>query len=362
MSELNRFVQGEDLSVDVTAIERSLSKIWRQESDDGTEPVTRAALWNVVAHTASDSDKNLATQTLGLASVSVPQRSIVIRSARSDDDELSSWIGANCHLVSGSRQVCSEEISIVAGGRRVSHVPSLVNALLIPDMPVAAWWLGDIPSGEDEYVAALLEPADRLVVDSVHFDSVDDLRLVRRVSEESKTTPADLNWVRMEAWRVATASMFDPADMRSLLGKIRSVRVISGSGSSYLFGEHVEALFFAAWLSSKAGHEVDSDGRLHGARGAVSYEFHEQRSSGRPGDLLYVEIGFEDGGSIMIEKNEHASAIIAKTRSLPQPASTVTLHQMRTESDLIVRQLAQRERDPVFFRILPRAVQLSGRL
>jgi hypothetical protein len=63
-----------------------------------------------------------------------------------------------------------------------------------------------------------------------------------------------------------------------------------------------------------------------------------------------------------LSKNDHASAIIAETRSLPQPASTVTRSHTRNESDLIVRQLAQRERDPVFFRILPRAIQLAGRL
>lgn len=362
MSDLGRLVGGEDLSVDIAAIERSLSEVWREQSDDGAEPVTRAALWNVVAHTGTDADRNLATETLGVASISVPQRSIVIRSSTEGEDELRSWIGANCHLVSGSRQVCSEEISIVAGGTRVRHVPSLVNALLIPDMPVAAWWLGDLPSGEDDYVSALLEPADRLVVDSVHFDGVDDLRLVRRVSEESATTPADLNWVRLEDWRIATASMFDPADMRSRLSRIRKVRIVSGSGTSYLFGEHVEALFFASWLSSKVGHVLDADGRFHGNQGPVSYDLGEQQAAGPPGSLLHVEIGFDDGASVVMERNDEASAIIAGTRNLPQPASTVTRHRMQSESDLIVRQLAQRDRDPVFFTILPRAVQLAGRL
>lgn len=362
MSDLSRFIRGEELSVDIAAIERSLSEVWRQESDEGTEPVTRAALWNVVAHTATDSDRNVATQTLGVASISVPQRSIVIRSSREGEEELSSWIGANCHLVSGSRQVCSEEISIVAGGSRVAHVPSLVNALLIPDMPVAAWWLGDLPSGQEDYVAALLEPSDRLVVDSVHFDRVDDLRLVRRVSEESATTPADLNWVRMEDWRIATASMFDPGDMRPLLRQIRRVRIVSSRGSTDLFGEHVEALFFASWLSSRVGQTLDADGRLYGDLGAVGYEFDWQQASGRPGGLLHVEIGFENGGSITLSRKDQAQAIIAETRSLPQPASTVTRSHTRSQSDLIVRQLAQRERDPVFFKILPRAIQLAGRL
>src|SRR6185436_16220950 len=97
---------------------------------------------------------------------SVPQRTIVIRANPAGDPEMSSWISANCHLLGAGKQVCSEEIAIVAGGERIHRVPPLVNALLIPDMPVAFWWIGDLPIEHEFYVEALLEPADRLIVDS----------------------------------------------------------------------------------------------------------------------------------------------------------------------------------------------------
>ena len=132
----------DDLRVDIGAIERSLSEIWRvqkQEGDD--EAVTRAALWNVVAHTASNKDQAQATDVLCQTAASVPQRTIIIHANPADPPDLGSWIGANCHLVAGNKQVCSEEIVIVAGGDRVHRVPPLMNALLIPDMPVAFWWL-----------------------------------------------------------------------------------------------------------------------------------------------------------------------------------------------------------------------------
>ena len=50
-----------------------------------------------------------------MVSASVPQRTIVIRADQRGPSELSAWISANCHLVGGEKQVCSEEISIVAG-------------------------------------------------------------------------------------------------------------------------------------------------------------------------------------------------------------------------------------------------------
>ena len=359
MTDLARFVSGEDVSVDVAAIERSLSEVWREQSGVSGEPVTRAALWNVVAHTSTDDEKMHATQTLGVASASVPQRSIVIRSSRDGEDELSSWIGANCHLVSGARQVCSEEISIVAGGKRVRHVPSLMHALLIPDMPVAAWWLGDLPDDDSDYVSAILEPADRLVVDSSHFDHVDDLRLVRRLAEGSSTTPADLNWLRLEDWRIATASMFDPQPMRERLGRVSSVKIVAGESRSRLFGGRVEALYFAAWLSSRLDHHADAGG-MFSDRGAIGYDF-QMVKPGSEG-LLHVEIGFESGGRVLVERHDDRAAIIASTESIPQPLSTVTTHGVKGETDLIVRQLSQRDRDPVFNSILPRAIELSGRL
>lgn len=361
MTDFARVVGGEEVPVDVSAIERSLSEVWRAQSDESGEPVTRAALWNVVAHTSTDAEKTHATETLGVASASVPQRSIVIRSSHEGEDELNSWIGANCHLVSGARQVCSEEISIVAGGGRVRHVPSLMRALLIPDMPVAAWWLGDLPSAQSDYVAAILEPADRLVVDSAHFDGVEDLVVVHGLAEKSATTPADLNWLRLEDWRIATASMFDPAPMRQRLGEVREVKVVAGAGTSGLFGAGVEALYFAAWLSSRLGHGADEAGGVFSGRGAVGYDLRCTAAAGAEG-LVHVEIAFDSGGSVIIERHAGRGAIIALTRGLRQPLHTVTPHGTRGETALIVRQLSQRDRDPVFYSILPRAIALAGRL
>src|SRR5438876_3190702 len=128
-----------DIRVDVTAIEKSLSELWRSEKKEGDYAVTRAALWNVVAHTSSSEHHAQASETLCRASAAVPQRTIVVRANPAADADLASWISANCHRIGGGQQVCSEEICIVAGGEYIHRVPPVVNALLIPDMPVAVW-------------------------------------------------------------------------------------------------------------------------------------------------------------------------------------------------------------------------------
>src|SRR5512142_901620 len=149
-----------ELAVDYSSIEKSLAELWRSEKQGGEQAVTRAALWNVVAHTQNRKDHSSASEALSRASESVPQRAISIRAEKEGPAEIASWISANCHLIGGEKQVCSEEVSIVASGDRVRHIPPLVNALLIPDMPVAVWWIGDLPNEDHTYVDRLLDAAD----------------------------------------------------------------------------------------------------------------------------------------------------------------------------------------------------------
>lgn len=353
-------ITGADVRVDVNAIEKSLSELWRGQQD-GEDAVTRAALWNVVAHTSTSEAHVHAAETLGRASGVVPQRTIVIRANPAAEAELTSWISANCHLVGGGKQVCSEEINIVAGGDRIHRVPPVVNALLIPDMPVAFWWIGDLPSEHEEYVELLLGPADRLIVDSVHFDSPADLALVSRIGEQTATAPADLNWVRLEEWRAATASIFDPPAMRNRLRAIRRVRVISGSSNHEFFGESVESLLFASWLSAQVGHTVDANGKVEGAAGSIDYVFERRHQSTDIGGIVLVEISFEDGACASIARDRERGVLVANVDGSVMVQSVTRTLAQRTDQ-LIVRQLKRIEGDRVLRRVLPIAIKLAKRV
>jgi glucose-6-phosphate dehydrogenase assembly protein OpcA len=346
--QFERLRDGEELSVDLAGIERSLAELWRNEGEHSDDAVTKAALWNVVAHTDNDRDRSSATELLAQASASIPQRTIVIRAARGGEAELSSWISANCHLVGGSRQVCSEEISIVAGGDRIHHVPSLVNALLIPDMPVATWWIGDLPPADDSYTCALLDTADRLIVDSLAFDSVDDLNLVSSISEGTDSVPADLNWGRTEDWRIATASMFDDPASRGRLGDVERVR-LAGTAGTGTFGERVSGLLYAGWLAHAVGNPD------------LPFEFRAAAHEGTPGFIAHVEIDLRGGGKVVLEWHRDGAAIVGRAQDIGQAMPTVTRFAVRDTVDLIIRQLSRQDEDPLFGRILPFAARLAVR-
>lgn len=352
-----------DVRVDVNAIEKSLAELWRaNKGAEDTDTLTRAALWNVVGHASTDAHRVEASEVLGRASAAVPQRTIVVRSDPAADAEMSSWISANCHLIGGGKQVCSEEISITAGGDRIQRVPPLVNALLIPDMPVAVWWLGDLPNENETYVESLLDPADRLIVDSVHFDSPADLALVSRVAEHTTTMPADLNWVRLEEWRAATASIFDPPDMRSRLQTIRRLRVVSAASDQDFFGENIESLLFASWISVQVGHGVDAAGKVEAASGSIEYAFERRQQSDDVGQIAFVEITFEDGSVASIARDQERGVLTANVDgnvSAPESVTRATSCQL---DELIVRQLKRTEGDRVLVKVLPVASRLAKRM
>ena len=351
-----------DVHVDPTAIEKNLAELWRNSKEVADDALTRAALWNVVAHTSSTEYHTQASEVLGRASATVPQRTIIVRADPSAKPEISSWISANCHLVGGGKQVCSEEIAIVAGGDRIHRVPPLVNALLIPDMPVAVWWLGDLPNEHEDYVLTLLDPADRLIVDSVHFDSPADLMLVNRVTEKTTTTPADLNWVRLEEWRQATASIFDPPQMRSRLETIRRVRVIAGTSGSDFFGEAIEALLYAAWISAQVGHHVDAQGKVEGPLGTIEYAIERRKQESGIGGITLAEIAFEDGSCASITRDRDRGILVSNVDGNVSVPESVTRATSQRIDELIVRQLKRAKGDQILLKVLPVAARLAKRV
>ena len=312
-------------------IERRLADVWRGEHGGGEGSVTRAALWNVVAHTATESDHLEAGDVLGDVAASIPQRTILIRSEPHAERRLESWISAQCQVRGDRRQVCSEQVAITAGGESIGSIPPLVHSLLIPDMPVALWWIGPLVEDDRGYLENLLEPADRLIVDSSHFRSAGELDIVRRVAEQTVTAPADLNWVRLEEWRLATATLFETAAGRARLRAIRSVRVA--------LQNPMQSLLYGSWLAAQSGDVFD----------CALTEGGEHR----------VEMTFDDGTSATLIFDAAQGAILGEWEETGS-AGCVTRVTLRSTAALLIRQLERPAADQVFIRSLPIAVRMAA--
>ena len=332
-----------DIHVDVGTIEHQLAALWRAEEHEGRRALTRAALWNVVAHTWNGEEHARATEILARASAAVPQRTILIRADRTSDSlpsSISSWISANCHIIGNGQQVCSEEVSIVASGAHIGHVPPLVRALLLPDMPVAVWWLGELPRDHHDYAELLLEPADRLIVDSSQFASASDFDLVLRMASETTTAPADLSWARIEEWRVATATLFDPPAMRERLGAIRVVRVTGGATTH--FRAMAEALLYAGWLEAQT-------------IGGAAFEY---VPGGPERGISSVELELGDGTRAALRRDREHGTIVATADDGNGATDCIARVLPRKREDLIVRLLKRPEADRVYLKALRAALRL----
>jgi 6-phosphogluconolactonase len=193
---VERFTAGEDLPVDPAVIERELAALWESEA------ATRACLWNVIAWSEDGKEAGRAKDVLGAVSRNVPMRGIILHSDPHRRLPLRAWISAACHLASGGgKLVCSEQITLSAGREEIRHLPSLLAALAVPDLPVALWWMPGRP-WDGEVIPAvrrILDGVDRIIVDSARFDDLAPLSGMMG----GAATWGDLEWHRLQPWRAA---------------------------------------------------------------------------------------------------------------------------------------------------------------
>jgi glucose-6-phosphate dehydrogenase assembly protein OpcA len=159
------------------------------------------------------------------------------------------------------QQVCSEQIFLTA---RADALPSAVLSLLVTDLPTFTWWQGPIPQGQG-ILADLARLSSSTVVDS----SVSSLEGVAGVGRlDSWVT--DLAWLRLEPWREAIASVFDPVAAAAALADVQAVSVA---------GPVNEARLLAGWLCSRLDREVALE---------HADDIHVQRVGVRCGSSEYV--------------------------------------------------------------------------
>lgn len=240
----NAFTRGEELHVDVSAIERELSALWRVASSQEKNAVTRACSWNVIADVETErleADREI----LDKVALRVPARLLVLAhpGAGSEEDRLDAYVSANCQLSpQGGKLLCSESITIESSGARVKHVASLVRALLVPDVPTAYVVIDDTDRlfTNPEIVAC----ADRVVFDGA---AIPVERGLAAVADLPVKTLADLAWLRLGFLRSAIASVFDPPIGAEPLSHLREVQITSSRRDA------VEARLLVGWLASLLG-------------------------------------------------------------------------------------------------------------
>jgi glucose-6-phosphate dehydrogenase assembly protein OpcA len=249
-------------------IERELARVWSipklTVSVDGGEErrvAARTSVMNLVVIARRPELGERAGAEIAALTGRHPSRTLIVAPM---DPDGPSWLDARvqayCMLPhADAPETCAESIFLVVGGEAGRHLAASVAPLLVHDLPVTVWWLGDPPLGTrpaDDVLAL----ADRLVVDGSTWSGNGLERLARlaAVAEEERTDVFDFALVRQGRWREAIASAFDRPDLLTYLRAIRRVAVTYASTASAPVGTTniVKPVYHVAWLASRLGMSV----------------------------------------------------------------------------------------------------------
>jgi glucose-6-phosphate dehydrogenase assembly protein OpcA len=215
-----RITRGEQVGVNVAAIEREFSALWGA-AGDGATAVTRACLANLVCWLEEDADRNRASVNESVQNV--PARVMLVQVDDADSARsLETYISAICVPAhGGGKLVCSEEVTLQAGPQGLHHVAGVVRALLVPNVPSVVW-VPSPPRRALPVLRALLPLADRMMVDSASVRVPADLRALHGLLMGVRQR-VDVGWMGLWGMRSALASVFDHDEPRRQLASLHTV-------------------------------------------------------------------------------------------------------------------------------------------
>jgi glucose-6-phosphate dehydrogenase-like protein OpcA len=137
-----------------------------------------------------------------------------------------------------NRGLVTEVVELTLRGTRANAPASVVEPLLISDLPVFLRWRGEPPWGAAE-LEQLVDLTDRLIVDSTEWDDLPDA--YRRLAELfPRCAASDIAWARTSRWRSHLATLWPE------IGGVQTIRVR---------GTAAQAWLLCGWLRSRLGRD-----------------------------------------------------------------------------------------------------------
>ncbi len=310
------FLSGKLSQVDVRKIEAELSRLWSQasgatsnETEDHPQ-VLRACSNNLILYSDRDDAESTDANMLDEILAANPARAILAIARPAANPRLDAWVTARCHLASssGTKQICSELITVLAEGNLEQELVSVIESLLLGDLPTYLWWTADQLTGDK--LGPFLASIDRLLVDSARAPySFEFLRDLQQIVDSTDTciSVSDLNWRRLLGIRAAISEEFErkPFFIESLKD-IKEVRISSCGQELQDDDCSIQALLFVGWLASRLSWDPVSFGKDKEKGSLASYE----KSDGRKVQVIFksTELNHVAAGSIYeieIELEDH---------------------------------------------------------
>ena len=168
-----------------------------------------------------------------------PSRTIVLFPQPDREDGLEGDVDISVYPVGHERQICTETIRIRLNGPRAAAPASVVQPLLLPDLPVFLRWRGVPPFGESAF-EGLVDVVDRLIVDSTEWtDLPGSYEGLTGIFD--RVVVSDIAWARTSRWRAQLASLWPG------IAEVTSIRVT---------GTAAQAELLAGWLRTRLKRSI----------------------------------------------------------------------------------------------------------
>ncbi|HLK68917.1 MAG TPA: glucose-6-phosphate dehydrogenase assembly protein OpcA [Bryobacteraceae bacterium] len=311
---------------------KELADLWvslgKQGEGDGSAGVLRACSMTLLVLAEEADDLMSLGETIAALMPEHPARAIVVRLIGGNERALTERVYSQCWMPFGQRrQICCEQIELMASDASLEDLPSVVLPLAVPDLPLILWCrTARILSMPGFYRISAM--ARKVVVDSGQVPDAVAAILRMAVVGQSNVLLGDLSWTRLTRWREMLSQLFENPDYLSHLPKISEVRVTFGPG------HEVTARYMGIWITNSL-----SD---------VGVPAHLNVTSAPDGPSLRVEL---DGDQVHVELVREEDRLVITVNglshctNLPQPTDYLL---MREELSIV-------RPDPVFDRTLASA-------
>ena len=353
-------------AINVPAIERELTSLWQQASDDQDGGIMRTSTLNLLIFVTSGTDAASLDNMLTEVTAAHPSRAIlIVADQESQDSTLAAQVTSRCTLPTAiSKQVCCEQITIKASGSQIAEVPSAVAPLLVSDLPVYLWW-HTVPRIMDKVTfRKLADLSDRVIIDSADFtDPHGDVASMAAVLVETPrwTAISDLNWARLTAWRALLAGFYDVSEYRPVMAALNHIVIEYSAGSPPGDALSPRALLLGGWLASRLGLQLAKGSMKPGSGSSVfefekdnrkiTLEFAQTRREIEPGRIAMVTIrsAADESVSFSVRRSSDAQRIeTVVLRGEERVAQRVLTYESLSGSELIGRELEILGHDRVY--------------
>lgn len=233
LTELSWF--GED--VRLADVDTALARLRAQAAAEG--PGMRTSVMTHIAWVPYGWREPARAALAGMAELH-PSRTILLFPEPNADDnridaraEVERW-----EVPDTNRGLVTEVVELTLRGARAKAPASIVEPLLISDLPVFLRWRGEPPWNTPE-LEQLVGVTDRLIVDSVEWDDV-PASYPRLAELFPLCAVSDIAWARTSRWRSHLATLWPG------IAEVKTVRVR---------GTAAQAWLLCGWLRSQLGRE-----------------------------------------------------------------------------------------------------------